>query len=282
MILIADCGSTKIDWCLLKDGVVDFYFTTVGMNANIASRTEVETMMITALVPNIGENVDKIRKVFFYGAGCISAMICGNVQRAIHQVLPNAEIQVHTDLLGACRAVLGNQHGIACIMGTGSNSCYYDGTKIIDNVSPLGFILGDEGSGAVLGKILVGDVLKHQLPEDICKAFLAEYSLDTLSIVQHVYREPQPNRFLGSFAPFLKKHIDNPAIHKLVYDSFRSFFTRNLCQYRKYGVKEVGFCGSIAFNFSDILAEVAKDFDFVIGNVIKSPMEGLIAYHKDK
>lgn len=177
------------------------------------------------------------------------------------------------------RALFGNNEGIACILGTGSNSCYYNGHEIKDHVSPLGFILGDEGSGAVLGRHLIGDVLKHQLPRELCDRFLDEYNLERTAIIRRVYKEPSPNRFLASVTPFLLKNIEEPAIHRLVLNEFKSFFVRNVAQYDRYRSLPVSFVGSIAYHYRPVLDEAAAALDAKIDTVIKTPMEGLIRYH---
>lgn len=277
MILIADCGSTKIDWCLVENGKVVNQIFTCGMNAVMLTEEEMATRIATELVPELnGANVDA---VYFYGAGCINDEVCGNVARAIGKNIPAQTIEVHTDLLAAARALCGHSAGIACIMGTGSNSCYYDGEKICDNVSPLGYILGDEGSGAVLGKILLGDVLKNQLPKHLCEKFLAEYELDRMTIIRRVYKEPQGNRFLASVTPFLIQNIDEPAIHALVLNAFKAFFVRNIAQYEGYRDLKVNFIGSIAFYYKNVLEEAAAECGCTVGTIIKSPMKGLIEFH---
>lgn len=278
MILIADGGSTKTDWCLLNNGEIEKRIFTGGMNAVMLTEEEISGRLASELMPQLGN--EPVESVFFYGAGCLAEEVCANVRRAISQNIPSAvTIEVDTDLLAAARALCGHEAGIACIMGTGSNSCYYDGEKIIDNVSPLGFILGDEGSGAVLGRTLVGDVLKNQLPADLCQKFLAKYELDRLTIIRRVYREPQANRFLASLTPFLLENIDHPTIHELVVNSFKAFFKRNVLQYERARELTVNFVGSIAWYYSDVLAEAAQDMGCTVGNIIKSPMDGLIAYH---
>ncbi len=280
MKLIADCGSTKIDWCALTDGKVTKQVFTLGMNAVMLTEEEIRQRISDQLIPELGELADKITEVYFYGAGCISAEVCGNVARAIRANLPAAKIvEVYTDLLAAARALCGHNPGIACIMGTGSNSCLYDGEAIASNVSPLGFILGDEGSGAVLGKLFLGDVLKKQLPAEICARFLEEYDLNLLTIIARVYREPQANRFLASVTPFLSKNIDVPEIHALVLNAFRAFFHRNIKQYTDYNKHTVNFIGSIAYYFADVLREAAKAEGCTVGKIVKSPMEGLIEFH---
>ena len=279
MKLIADCGSTKIDWCLIENEKVVKQVFTMGMNAVMLTEEEMARRIATELKPELGGTVDKIEAVYFYGAGCINDEVCGNVANAIRQSIPAQTIEVHTDLLAAARALCGHNAGIACIMGTGSNSCYYDGEKICDNVSPLGYILGDEGSGAVLGKLLLGDVLKNQLPAALCEKFLKQYELDRMTIIRRVYKEPQGNRFLASVTPFLIQNIDEPSVHALVLNSFKSFFVRNIQQYKGYEKLSVNFIGSIAYYYREVLSEAAAACGCTVGTIIKSPMEGLIAFH---
>lgn len=280
MILIADCGSTKIDWCLLDNKEITKRVNTCGMNAVMLTEEEMCARIGAELMPEIKDIASRIDEVYFYGAGCISDEVCGNVARAISANIPSAAtVEVHTDLLAAARALCGRRPGIACIMGTGSNSCLYDGEKITDNVSPLGYILGDEGSGAVLGKLLVGDVLKEQLPKELCDKFLKQYELDRLTIIKRVYKEPQANRFLASVTPFLRENIDNPAVKELVLNSFKAFFKRNITHYEGYREMPVNFIGSIAYYYRDVLSEAAEALGCRVGTIIKSPMEGLIAFH---
>ena len=175
--------------------------------------------------------------------------------------------------------IFGHDEGIACILGTGANSGYYNGTEIKDHVSPLGYVLGDEGSGAVLGRKLLGDVLKHQLPRELCDRFLDEYNLESSMILRRVYKEPMPNRFLASVTPFLLKNIEEPAIHRLVLNEFKSFFVRNVSQYDRYRSLPVSFVGSIAYHYRPVLKEAADALDVTISAVLKTPMEGLVKYH---
>lgn len=278
MKLIADCGSTKTHWCILNGRQVEKEFFTLGMNAVMLTEEEIRTRLADELAPQIAGL--EITQVFFYGAGCISSEVCGNVERAISANIPSvSKVEAHTDLLAAARALFGREPGIACILGTGSNSCYYDGNKIVDNVSPLGFILGDEGSGAVMGKILIGDVLKNQLPADICEKFLKQYDLDRLTIIKRVYREPQANRFLASVAPFLLENIDRIEIKTLVFNSFLSFFKRNILQYPQSKTLRVGFIGSIAWYYHEVLEAAAEASGCQVGQIVKSPMPGLIKFH---
>ncbi|MEE0979825.1 MAG: ATPase [Muribaculaceae bacterium] len=277
MKLIADCGSTKIDWCLLDGTTTVKQVYTCGMNAIMLTEEEMAQRIREELLPEVSEF--EIDEVYFYGAGCISPEVCANVANAIRASIPASVIEVHTDLLAAARALCGHNPGIACIMGTGSNSCYYDGEKIVDNVSPLGYILGDEGSGAVLGKLLVGDVLKNQLPAELCEKFLKQYDLDRMTIIRRVYKEPGGNRFLASVTPFLIQNIEEPSVHRLVLNSFKSFFVRNIANYDNYRELPVNFVGSIAFYYQEVLREAASAMDCTVGTIIKSPMEGLIKFH---
>lgn len=278
MILIADCGSTKTDWCLTENGRIVRRVFTGGMNAVMLTSEEMRLRIADELMRQINGLMPDA--VYFYGAGCLAPEICENVAAAIRANLPSARtIEVDTDLLGAARALCGREPGIACIMGTGSNSCYYDGERIRDNVSPLGYILGDEGSGAVLGKLLVGDVLKRQLPEALCEKFLKQYGLDRLSIITRVYKESAANRFLASLSPFLLENIGEPAVRSLVISSFTAFFRRNVLNYDKATQLSVGFVGSIAWHYKPFLTEAAEACGLTVGKVIQSPMDGLIDFH---
>ncbi len=278
MILIADCGSTKIDWCLLngKEKVAQIF--TTGMNALLMTQEEMTQRIADELMPNIANY--EVTEIYYYGAGIISDEIKSHVINALKANIPTAtKIEVDSDLLAAARALCGRKPGIACILGTGSNSCYYDGEKVVDNVSPLGYILGDEGSGAVLGKLLVGDVLKKQLPEHLCEKFLKEYNLDRNKIIDAVYRKPAANRFLAQFAPFLEHNIEEPSIHRIVLHSFIDFFVRNVENYDNYKELPCNFVGSIALLEKATLLEAAKSQGITVGNIIQDPMEGLIKFH---
>lgn len=275
--LIADSGSTKTNWVLLsEDKRTVERFTTTGINPFYQDQT--------AIVSYLNELDLKGKvplKVFFYGAGCVGQVQLKSVSGALVHYFPNAEIEVASDLLAAARSLCGRESGIAAILGTGSNSCYYDGEVIVDNISPLGFILGDEGSGAVLGRRLVGDVLKKQLPEALCKAFLEQYQLTALAIIESVYRQPFPNRFLAQFTPFLLEHIHEPSIVRLVKEGFIAFFERNIRHYPKAGEHAIHFTGSVAWHFRAVLALAADEAGFHLGKVVPDPMDGLLRYHSD-
>lgn len=279
MILIADSGGTKVEWCLLdRKGEVQ-RLKTMGMNALMVSVTDMTRRIAKEVVAPIGKLKDEVKKIYFYGAGCVSTSVCEGVRRALAANFSNAEeITVTSDLVATARALCGDEPGIACILGTGSNSCYYDGEKIARNVSALGYILGDEGSGAYLGKILVSDVLKEQLPQDLREMFLKKHPITAVEVIQRVYREPGAQSYLASFTPFLKEHIDHPAAYKLVFEAFCAFFRRNISVYDMPELP-VNFVGSIAYYYKDVLAKAAEECNFKLGRVIKTPVDSLVKYH---
>lgn len=276
MILIADSGSTKTDWCVVLDGTPIKRIGTKGINPFFQSEEEIQQALTSSLLPQLPEGT--INSVHFYGAGC-TAEKAPVLRRAIADSLPViGNIKANSDMLAAARGLCGHEAGIACILGTGSNSCFYDGEAIVSNISPLGFILGDEGSGAVLGKLLVGDILKNQLPPAIKAAFLRQFDLTAPEIIDRVYRQPFPNRFLASLSPFIAQHLEEPSIHRLVLKSFIAFLQRNVMQY-DYGQYPVHFIGSVAHCYREILQEAAQETGISIGKILQSPMEGLIEYH---
>ena len=278
MILIADSGSTKTDWCLVEHGEVLQQIFTKGTNPFFQSEEEISNEIAANLLPQL--KTPEVDAVYFYGAGCAFPDKIETVRRAILRHLQvKGEVEVSTDMLAAARGLCGHRAGIACIMGTGSNSCYYDGEKIVQNVSPLGFILGDEGSGACLGKLLVGDILKNQMTPELKEKFLSQFNLTPADIIDRVYRKPFPNRFLASLSPFLAQNLNEPCVYNLVLNSFKSFLKRNVMQY-DYQNHEVHFIGSVAYYYKDVLAQATVEMGIRLGTILKSPMEGLIAYHR--
>lgn len=280
MILLADSGSTKTDWGLVENGKLVKRLRTSGMNPFQMSEEAITEEIKTHLVPELPGTV--LDEVHFYGAGCTKEKQ-PIVERALRANLTiNGECEVASDMLGAARGICGHKPGIACILGTGSNSCSYDGKNLVKNVSPLGFILGDEGSGAVLGKLLVGDVLKNQMPEAITKRFFEKYKLTSAEIIDRVYRQPKPNTFIASFVPFLEENIDEPKIYNLVKESFRSFLRRNVMQYDGWQTLPIGFNGSIAKIYKKPLLEALEEEGMHLGRIIQAPMEAMVEYHVEK
>ena len=239
---------------------------------NISRATETECISPSSLL------LPPSSKIFFYGAGCIPEKK-GVVEKVLRKVFPDADrIEVESDLLGAARAVCQHQEGLACILGTGSNSCLYDGEKIVGNVPPLGYILGDEGSGAVLGKLFLNALFKGALPDGMKEDFLQSSGLSCPEIIQRVYRQPMANRFLASTSLYISEHLDVPALRELVKQNFRDFFHKNIAQYGRHDLP-VGAIGSIAYHYRDLLQEVAEEKGYKLSTVAKSPMEGLVAFH---
>ncbi len=266
MTLVADSGSTKTDWRLGGQA-----FRTAGINPVRDSRQAIGEVVAALPDADVGE-------VHFYGAGCIppyaEAVKCALLAR-----YPHAQVRVESDMLGAARALCGHGEGIACILGTGSNSCLYDGERIVRNVPPLGYILGDEGGGASLGRILVGDLLKDQLGKGLRDKFLAHFRLTTPDIMDRVYRQPQPNRFLASLVPFLVDNREDEAIHALIVGELRRFFRRNVAQYRRPNLP-AHFVGGVAHGLADELREAAAQEGFAVGIVLMSPISMLADYHQ--
>lgn len=277
MILLADGGSTKVDWSLIDGDKEMLRIATKGANPFFRTTEDISAELKEHLVPHLKGY--KIQSVYFYGAGCAFPEKNEIIRKAIAEHIPNANIEVDSDLVAAAKGLCGHSKGIACIIGTGSNSCYYDGNKIADNVSPLGYVLGDEGSGAVLGKLFVGACLKNQLTKGIKEKMMEEMKVNQQIILEKVYRQPLANRFLASFCPFILKNIEDKTVRQVVHGAFREFFIRNVMQY-DYQNNAVAITGSVAFHFQDILKEVAKELNITISQITDSPMEGLKKYYQ--
>lgn len=274
-ILIADSGATKTDWCVVEAGKIVHRFQTKGISPIFQSEDEIAIEIMQEVYPSVNEHdIDIVR---FYGSGCIPEKIEG-MERAIRKSFQSADIKVYSDLIAAAHALCGSNSGIACILGTGSNSCEWDGSSIVKQVSPLGFILGDEGSGANLGKLLVGDVLKNQLKDELKEKFLTQYNLTQAQIIDRVYRQPFPSRFLASLSPFILQNIDDNSIKRIAERSFNDFFERNVMQYH-FKANSVNFVGSIAWHYADIIRTIASAKGIKIGIIEQSPMPGLIKYY---
>jgi len=277
MILIADSGSTQTDWVLInKDGQTKRY-ETVGFNPYFVPAHEMTEILDKFLVPFI--NNKEVKEVYYYGSGCSTKNKCFIVEEALERVFPNAELEVEHDLLGAARGLFGNKAGIACILGTGSNSCLYDGTTIVENVPSLGYLFGDEGSGAHIGKIFISDYLRAKLPKVIAMAFDEQYHLTLENILDSVYNKPWPNRFLASFMEFIAGYKDNKYIQSLVHSSFRKFFGEQITKYTDYDKANMSSVGSVGFYFKEVMYEVADSYHVKLKAVKKDPIHGLINYH---
>ena len=278
MILIADSGSTKTDWALQSASGSVTHFHTQGINPFHQDPTVIAEILRRELLPQLDPNC--VSCVCFYGSG-VRPEQAPVMTTLLQAAFPQAkQVEAHSDLLGAARALCGHNFGIASILGTGANSCLYDGERIVSNTPALGYILGDEGSGGVLGKHFLHELYKGILSDNIRSDFEHEYGLTMSDVIQRVYREPMPNRFLASLAPFVHRHLSDAAVAHLVMANFRDFFRYNI---RPYGHPEipVSFVGSIAWYFRDQLSGAAEAEGFRLGKILPSPIEGLISYHQN-
>ena len=276
MILIADSGSTKTDWALQSASGSIECFHTQGINPFHQDRSVIAEILRQELLPQL--NADVVSCVYFYGSGVrpeLESVMVVLLQEAFPQA---KQVEAHSDLLGAARALCGHNYGIASILGTGANSCLYDGEAIVQNTPALGYILGDEGSGGVLGNHFLHELYKGVLSENIRSEFEQEYGLTMADVIQRVYREPMPNRFLASLAPFIHRHLSDEGVRQIVIDNFRDFFRYNIRPYN-HPEMPVSFVGSIAFFFRDQLSEAAEREGFTFGTVLRSPIEGLVRFH---
>ena len=277
-ILTADCGSTKTHWVLSSEQGDILEIKTVGINPVRDSQSVVLHVLHHELLPQMPDSCHP-QLIHFYGAGCI-APFSQTVCDALASLFPEAEIHVDTDLMGAARALCGNGPGIVCILGTGANCGLYDGQRIIENVPPLGFILGDEGSGAVLGRTLLGNVFKGLLDQSVIEAFRSETGLSQADVIQHVYRESQPNVFLASMVPFITRHMDNRGVEEMVVEAFRQFVRRNVVRFKALH-SDVNFVGSIAHVFRPQLSEALTREGMRLGCVIQDPAMQMAVYHRE-
>ncbi|MCR4836204.1 MAG: ATPase [Bacteroidaceae bacterium] len=281
MILIADSGSTKTDWTFVDDGALVKRVSTQGINPVHQSREFILDEVLKAeLLPQIREEQTRLH-IYFYGAGCVGRW-AEAVRSALAEVFPEAsDIAVESDLLGAARAVCGRREGLAAILGTGANSCLYDGRKIVGNIPPLGYILGDEGSGAVLGRMFLNAIFKGALPAEMRDDYLSWAGLSYADVIEKVYRQPLANRFLANTSRYIYNHLANSELRGLVKENFRAFFSNNIARYGRQELP-LGAVGSVAFVYRELLSEVATEEGYVLADVYKSPMEGLVKYHSEE
>jgi N-acetylglucosamine kinase-like BadF-type ATPase len=274
--LIADSGATKAEWCLLSNGKKKTILTQ-GISPYFLSTDQIADLLTKELKPKLKNT--EVDEVFYYGTGCANPDNAKSVKKAISKILPAAKVEVNHDLMAAARALCGKKKGIACILGTGSNSCYYDGKKIIKNSPGLGYVLGDEGSGAYLGKKVIQYYLYGTFDDELRGRFDLTYTTNTAEILENVYKKPLPNRYLASFAKFLAENRGHYMVENIIEDGLNDFFFNHLCKYRETWTLPVHFAGSVAFGFQDVLKQLCSSYEFDMGNIIKAPMEGLIEYH---
>ena len=275
MKLIAESGSTRTEWALVEDNHLVQRVFTEGLNPFFQTRREISRSVRLGLPESFFKK--KLDQVYYYGAGC-SSYEKKNILGASLVAQFKTPIQVESDLLAAARGLFKCEAGIAGILGTGSNSCFYDGKIIVKNVKAAGYILGDEGSGAVLGKLFLADLLKGLAPKELANEFHEKFRITVNDVMESVYNLPFPNRFLGTIAYFLGDYMDNEYVYNLLTNNLRSFFNRNVCQY-DYINYPIRFVGSLAYAYPDILQEVAQEFGVEIDVIEETPMNGLIEFH---
>ncbi len=274
--LIADSGSTKAEWCLV-DGKKKQMFYTQGISPYFLSAEQIQNILAYELVPKMKKKEPV--EIFYYGTGCSNSSNVKIVKQALSKTFTTAKVHVDHDLMGAAKALCGDEKGVACILGTGSNSCYYNGKKIIKNSPGLGFILGDEGSGAYLGKRVVQHYLYNTFDADLMDRFNAKFNTNAIEILDAVYKNPLPNRYLASFTIFLAENRGHYMIENIIEDSLNDFFFNHIYKYRESWTLPIHFIGSVAYGFKDILENMCATYELQLGKVLKTPMEGLVKYH---
>jgi len=274
--LIADSGSSKAEWCLLN-GRTKKTFLTQGLSPYFLSAEQIEYIIEQELRPKL-KNIEP-DEVYFYGTGCSNRDNVKLVKKAIQKVFVNASIMVDHDLMGAARALCGNDKGIACILGTGSNSCYYNGKKIMKNSPGLGYVLGDEGSGAYLGKKVIQYFLYNTFDADLMDRFKAKFNTNSDEILTAVYKKPLPNRYLAAYAIFLAENRGHYMIENIIEDGFNDFFFNHIYKYRESWTLPIHFTGSVAYGFRDVLKEMCSTYELQLGKVLQKPIDGLVKFH---
>lgn len=275
MIIVVDSGSTKTRINAIDGDEVTESFLQ-GINPFYQTEDEIIESLLTLHLDG-----DSVTHVYHYGAGCSFEEKKRIVRNAWSYVCRKSEVRVESDMEGAAKALFGDTSGIACILGTGANSCFYDGEKVLENVPPLGFILGDEGSGAYIGAKLVANCMKNLYDKQFVEEFFTFFKCDAASIMDGVYKKQFPNRYMATFVPFISANIDRPEMQQLVNDAFHAFFQRNVLLY-KHETKNLGFVGGVAKQFEKQLCDVAAAYGFSGVNVVSDPIRNLVSYHKMK
>jgi glucosamine kinase len=277
LILIADSGSTKTEWCLLN-GNKKTKVITQGISPYFLTGEQVVEIIRKELLPKLKKAEPD--QVFFYGTGCSNPANVKMIRKSIQTVFSEANVKVDHDLAGAAKALCGDSKGIACILGTGSNSCYYNGKRIVKNSPGLGYVLGDEGSGTYLGKKVIQYYLYNTFDPDLMDRFNAKYQTSITEILDAVYKKPLPNRYLAGFAGFLAENRGHFMIENIIEDGFNDFFFNHIYKYRESWTLPIHFVGSIAWGFRDVLKDMCHSYELQLGKILQNPMDGLIKYHQ--
>jgi glucosamine kinase len=276
-ILIADSGSTKCEWCVVDKGKVKKTVFTLGISPYFLNSEQIEELVRRDLYPEIYRY--NITAVFYYGTGCKSIENQRMIQKSLKRIFPATEIKVDIDLMGAARAVCGKEKGIACILGTGSNSCYFNGKKIVKNSPGLGYVLGDEGSGAYLGKKVIQYYLYKTFDEELNYRFEQKFRMDEVEILDRIYKQPLPNRFLATFALFLAENRGHFMVENIIEDGLNDFIFTHVCKYNESWKLPIHFVGGVAYGFRDVLLDLCSSYELEAGQILQNPMQGLVTYH---
>lgn len=274
--LIADSGATKAEWCLLNNGKTKKIHTQ-GISPYFLSSEQIVELLTNELKTKL-KNIE-IDEIFYYGTGCANPDNAKLIRNAIRKVFPGSKTEVTHDLLAAARSCCGRDKGMVANLGTGSFCCYFDGKRIVKETPGIGYVLGDEGSGAYLGKKVIQYYLYNTFDEDLRARFDFKYLTNRAEILENVYRKPLPNRYLASYAMFLAENRGHYMIENIIEDGLNDFFFTHLCKYRETWKYPVNFAGSVAYGFRDVLQELCNSYEFELGKILKKPMNGLIAYH---
>ncbi|HAF30783.1 MAG TPA: ATPase [Bacteroidales bacterium] len=277
MILVADSGSTNTDWAIIEGDKITSIFTTKGFSPYFTKSEEIPIELKKKIPRHI--QLENISEVYFYGSGCSSPQMNSIINEGLKRFFQFSSIKIDHDLLAAARALFFNESGIVLVLGTGSNTCIYDGTTIIKNVPSLGYVLGDEGGGDYLGKLFITNLLYNNIPKEIYKDFTLKYNLTQSDILYKIYKGPNPNRFLASFGDFVLKHSQDSTIDKIIKKSFTDLFLKHITRYANYQDYKIRVSGSVGFYFQEQLKEVAKDFNTHIDLIERNPIIRLAQYH---
>jgi len=275
--LIADSGSTKCEWCLINNGKKKTILTQ-GISPYFLNATQIIALLQKELLPKLKQV--EVNNLYYYGTGLTNTNNVKIVQQALKKLFPTAKIEINHDLLAAARALCGNQKGIACILGTGSNSCYFNGKKIMKNSPGLGYVLGDEGSGAYLGKKVLQYYLYNTFDEDLLNRFDKQFNTNKIEILESVYKKPLANRYLAGFNNFLVENRGHYMIENIIEDGLNDFFFTHLYKYKESWTLPINFVGSVAHGYKAVLKELCNFYELELGIILKKPMEGLINFHK--
>ncbi|HEY8396365.1 MAG TPA: N-acetylglucosamine kinase [Flavihumibacter sp.] len=278
-ILLADSGSTKCEWCVVDKGKVKKTLFTIGISPYFLSGDQIEELVRRDVYPQVKRY--QLTAIHYYGTGCKNPGNRKTVEKALRKVFPGIDLEVNTDLMGIARASCQREKGVACILGTGSNYCFYNGKRIVKNSPGLGYVLGDEGSGAYLGRKVIQHYLYKVFDEELMYRFEEKYKLTDVDILNHVYKQPLPNRFLASFTLFLAENRGHYMIENIIEDGLNDFFYQHIIRQNESWKYPIHFVGGVAFGFRDWLSELCSSYELELGKILQHPMEGLIEFHKE-